>query len=137
MTDRESDSASPENEINSPATANMWPLGATMRKQIAVVAPGVFRSVRQDRQLVPRTLRGYPESNFIHFENEAHSTREEARDAAAELRRMGARRVLLVTSNFHTRRAMRMYHEEAPDMEIITVAAADEYFSPHGWWKNR
>jgi uncharacterized SAM-binding protein YcdF (DUF218 family) len=80
---------------------------------------------------------GFPESYFVHLENTARSTREEARVAVAELRRMGAHRVLVVTSDFHTRRAGRMYRDEAPDLEIHMVAAADAYFSPDGWWRNR
>jgi uncharacterized SAM-binding protein YcdF (DUF218 family) len=80
---------------------------------------------------------GYPESYFIHAENRAHSTREEAQFMVAELRRMGVRRMLLVTSNYHTRRATRMYHQEAPEIQIITVAAPDAEFSPDGWWRTR
>ncbi|MEO5922260.1 MAG: YdcF family protein [Bryobacteraceae bacterium] len=80
---------------------------------------------------------GYPESYFIHFENNARNTRDEARQAAAVLRKMGAHRVLLVTTDFHTRRAARMFRSEAPDLQITTVSAPDVYFSAHGWWHNR
>jgi uncharacterized SAM-binding protein YcdF (DUF218 family) len=80
---------------------------------------------------------GYPESYFIHFENQARSTRDEARMAGDEIRRMGAHRVLLVTSDYHTRRAARMYRSEAPDLEITVVAARDTYFTAEGWWHNR
>lgn len=80
---------------------------------------------------------GYPESMFLHFENSARNTRDEARQAAAQLRKMGVHRVLVVTTDFHTRRAGRMYRSEAPDLEISVVAAKDMYFSPDGWWHNR
>jgi uncharacterized SAM-binding protein YcdF (DUF218 family) len=80
---------------------------------------------------------GYPESYFVHLENSARNTRDEARQAAAAIRRMGAHHVLLVTSDFHTRRAGRMYRTEAPDLEITVVAAPDAYFSANGWWHNR
>lgn len=80
---------------------------------------------------------GYPEAVFQHFENNARSTRDEARQAAAQLRRMGVRHVLVVTTDFHTRRAGRMYRSEAPDLEVSVVAAEDMYFSPSGWWRNR
>jgi uncharacterized SAM-binding protein YcdF (DUF218 family) len=80
---------------------------------------------------------GYPESYFLHLENMARSTREEARVAAAELRRLGAHRILVVTSDYHTRRAGRMYREEAPDLEIHMVSAPDKFFSADGWWHNR
>lgn len=87
---------------------------------------------------IPFAVRaGYPESYFVHFENTARSTREEAQQAAAELRRMGMHRVLLVTSDYHTRRSKRLYKLEAPDLEVIVVAAPDVSFTAHGWWKNR
>ncbi len=80
---------------------------------------------------------GYPESYFVHFENSARNTRDEARQAAAEIRKLGAHRVIVVTSDFHTRRAANMYHLEAPDLELHVVAAPDRYFSARGWWHNR
>ena len=48
---------------------------------------------------------GYPESYFLHFENDALSTKEEAHDRDPRLRQLGAHKVLLVTSDYHTRRA--------------------------------
>jgi uncharacterized SAM-binding protein YcdF (DUF218 family) len=80
---------------------------------------------------------GYPESYFLHLENMARSTRDEARVSIAELRRLGAHRVLIVTSNYHTRRAGRMYRDEAPDLDFHVVAAPDKYFTADGWWHNR
>ena len=56
---------------------------------------------------------------------------------ARVLREMGVHKVLVVTSNFHTRRAERMYHEAVPDLDITVVGAPDTYFSPEAWWKNR
>jgi uncharacterized SAM-binding protein YcdF (DUF218 family) len=50
---------------------------------------------------------------------------------------MGVKRVLLVTSNYHTRRAGWIFRRAAPEMEIFVVAAPDEYFRPEDWWKSR
>ena len=87
---------------------------------------------------IPFAVRaGYPESYFIHFEHDAHSTQEEAANAVAELKRLGARHVLLVTSDYHTRRAGRILRAAAPDIEFTVVAAPDQYFSAGGWWHNR
>jgi uncharacterized SAM-binding protein YcdF (DUF218 family) len=80
---------------------------------------------------------GYPQSEFVPFPHRARSTREEAADAAVELHTLGAHRVLLVTSLFHTRRAGRMFRAAAPDLTFIVVAAPDENFTPDGWWHNR
>jgi len=80
---------------------------------------------------------GYPESEFVRFPHNALSTREEAAVAAGELRKLGAHRVLLVTSLYHTRRAGGDFRDAAPDLTFIVVAAPDENFTPGGWWHNR
>lgn len=80
---------------------------------------------------------GYPASYFLHFENEARSTQEEARDAIARLRQLGVHKILLVTSDYHTRRAGNIYRAAAPDLEFVVVAAPDRYFTASGWWHNR
>jgi len=80
---------------------------------------------------------GYPESYFVHFENTARSTEAEAQVVAAELHRLGVHSVLVITSDYHTRRASRMYHKAAGDLEIRMVAAPDTYFTADGWWHNR
>lgn len=80
---------------------------------------------------------GYPESDFIHLEHHGRSTEEEARVVVDKLRQMGVKRVLLVTSNFHTRRAGRIFHRAAPDLNIFVVASTDEFFKPDSWWHDR
>ncbi len=81
--------------------------------------------------------RGYPSSWFIDFPMPGKSTREEARYIADELRRRGVKRFLVVTSDYHTRRAARMYALVAPRESFRVIGACDEYFSPHGWWHSR
>ena len=80
---------------------------------------------------------GYPESEFVRFPNNAHSTLEEAEAATEELHSLGAHRVLLVTSLYHTRRAGGMFRAVAPDLTFVVVSAPDVYFTPDGWWHNR
>lgn len=80
---------------------------------------------------------GYPESYFVRFPNHTRSTREEAAAAAVKLHELGAHRVLLVTSLFHTRRAGALFRAAAPDLTFVVVAAPDQNFTPDGWWHNR
>jgi uncharacterized SAM-binding protein YcdF (DUF218 family) len=80
---------------------------------------------------------GYPESYFRHMEHNGHSTRDEARTAAPILRGMHARTVLLVTSDYHTRRAGGLFRAVTPEISYIVVGAPDQYFSARGWWRNR
>jgi len=80
---------------------------------------------------------GCPESWFVRAPNEGHSTREEAAMILADLRRRGVHRFLLVTSDYHTARAARIYRRAGPDLEMRVVAAPDEYFRPDSWWRDR
>jgi uncharacterized SAM-binding protein YcdF (DUF218 family) len=80
---------------------------------------------------------GFPESYFVALFNDSHSTKAEADDVLAALNKLHARRVDIVTSDYHTRRAGNIYRAKAPGLEIHMVAAPDKYFTPGGWWKDR
>jgi uncharacterized SAM-binding protein YcdF (DUF218 family) len=87
---------------------------------------------------IPFAVRaGFPESYFVPLPMDAHSTEEEAHVVQQELRRLGAHRVLLVTSNYHTRRAAGFFRRVDPEHEFIVIAAPDVAFSPEDWWHNR
>jgi uncharacterized SAM-binding protein YcdF (DUF218 family) len=81
--------------------------------------------------------KGYPADKFVNFPSEAHSTQAEADYLVPQLRRLGVHRFILVTSNFHTRRAAEIFRKVAPDLPFCVVASPDVNFSPDGWWHNR
>ena len=106
--------------------------------KLLVSGPSGFYGFHESDLAIPFAVKyGYPEAIFVHLDNDAHSTKEEAAAAIAEIRRMGVHRVLLVTSDFHTRRASGIYRAMAPDLDFDVVAAPDLNFSPGGWWHNR
>ena len=80
---------------------------------------------------------GYPASYFIALPNDSRSTKSEADDVLAALKKWHAHTVDIVTSNFHTRRAGNIYRAKAPGLDIHMVAAPDRDFTPDGWWKDR
>jgi uncharacterized SAM-binding protein YcdF (DUF218 family) len=80
---------------------------------------------------------GYPESYFRHMEHDGHSTRDEAELAAPILRQMQIHKALLITSDFHTRRAGDVFRDVTPDISYTVVGAPDEHFSAGGWWRDR
>jgi len=105
--------------------------------KVVVSGPGEQYDLHEcDLEIPFAVRRGYPESYFLHYEMEAHSTKEEAEVDVPELRRLGAKTVLLVTSDFHTRRATKIFRRTAPDLTFYPVAAPTLYFDG-GWWKNR
>jgi uncharacterized SAM-binding protein YcdF (DUF218 family) len=81
--------------------------------------------------------KGFPESLFRPVPNNTDSTRSEAEFLGRYLRAQGIRKILLVTSNFHTSRAAWLMRHENPGMEVDTVPAPDPYFTPGTWWKSR
>jgi uncharacterized SAM-binding protein YcdF (DUF218 family) len=81
--------------------------------------------------------RGYPESYFIRFPMRANSTDEEARIVLEELRKRGCKSFLLITSDFHTRRAGRIFRKYLTGMEMTVVAAPDYAFRGGHWWTTR
>jgi uncharacterized SAM-binding protein YcdF (DUF218 family) len=98
---------------------------------------GIYDHYECDLAIPFAVKRGYPDSYFVHFEHHAHSTGEEAGIAIRRLREMGAHKVLLVTSDYHTRRAGKIFRHQAPDMTFDVVSAPDEYFTTAGWWHDR
>jgi uncharacterized SAM-binding protein YcdF (DUF218 family) len=81
--------------------------------------------------------RGFDASKFYCVATYGDSTREEAKGMAAEVRRRGLRRVLLVTSDYHTRRAAYIYRRQEPKIEIHVVAAPTPLFSLERWYRTR
>ncbi|MCU1259824.1 MAG: hypothetical protein JWO80_2709 [Bryobacterales bacterium] len=80
--------------------------------------------------------RGYDEKYFIKLRYPAHSTRDEAHAIVPELRRRHVKRYILVTSEFHTERAGRIFREVAPDLELHVVASPDTLHWDN-WWEDR
>ena len=65
------------------------------------------------------------------------STKAEAQDAARCLQPYGAHTVLLVTSDYHTRRALSTFHSELRQYEFHVAAAYDPQQFGVSWWKHR
>lgn len=107
-------------------------------RRALVSGPGPHYGHSEDELAIPFAVRhGYPESYFEGFPIRAHSTLEESGLVVAELRRRGIHKAMVVTSDYHTRRAGRMFRSAAPDLEIVIVGARDEWFRANDWWKRR
>jgi uncharacterized SAM-binding protein YcdF (DUF218 family) len=80
---------------------------------------------------------GYPANLFRNFRTNADSTREEAASIDGYLKAHNVHSILLVTSNYHSRRAAGLMRAQDPALRVSAVAAPDPYFEPEGWWKTR
>lgn len=99
---------------------------------------GFFGTTESELAIAWAVRQGLPASLFESFPNHARSTSEEAAAFAPELRRRGVKRVLLVTTPFHSARAARIFRAAMPDIEIIPVITPRELgFDQGQWWKYR
>jgi uncharacterized SAM-binding protein YcdF (DUF218 family) len=96
-----------------------------------------FSSNEADLAISYAEAHGYPRSYFRPFERPAVATRDETQAIGDFLKAQRIHKILLVTSNFHTRRAAFLMHQAAPNLEIRAIAAPDKYFRPGDWWKSR
>ena len=102
--------------------------------------PGFYGMNEADAAIQFAASKGYPREWFIPLRHEALSTQTEAQAILDELRRRNVHSFLLVTSDFHTARARRIYRaaERARGgPEFRTVAAPDQYFRADSWWRTR
>lgn len=65
------------------------------------------------------------------------STRDETHEANQCIRRVNAHNVLLVTSDFHTRRASSIFEHELPQYHFTVTAAYNPPTFGTAWWRNR
>jgi uncharacterized SAM-binding protein YcdF (DUF218 family) len=65
------------------------------------------------------------------------STFAEADDVNRCLQTVGAHRVLIVTSEFHTRRALLIFRHRLPQYQFNVAAAYNPFQFGEAWWRNR
>ncbi|MGA8143190.1 MAG: YdcF family protein [Candidatus Acidiferrales bacterium] len=109
-------------------------------------APRIVASGRSLRpyasiaELMQRDLtdRGVSPGAVVRFPNRARNTLEEAGAVSEFLSSHGWKKIIVVTSNYHTRRARFIYeHALAPGTELRVVAAPDPAYDPNSWWRTR
>ena len=89
----------------------------------------------QEHDLIER---GVPKDKIIRFPHEAESTLEEAAALARLCSERRFRSVIVVTSNYHARRARYIFHKVFPPGIAVSVAGArDGDFDPDHWWEKR
>jgi uncharacterized SAM-binding protein YcdF (DUF218 family) len=109
---------------------------------VLVSGPAGAYGLYESDLAIPFAVRqGFPVEWFIPFPNHSLSTLEEAGAILQELRRRNVKSFLLVTSDYHTARARRIFlateRAKGDAIPFRTVAAPDEFFKPNSWWQNR
>jgi len=107
--------------------------------KVLVSGPRAFYDIYEDETAIAYAVRrGYPVSYFEAFRHKATSTETETIAILDELRKRGIHKALIVTSNYHTRRARRLFEQNATDdIETHVTASPDVVFHSDSWWKSR
>ena len=86
-----------------------------------------------------RKLKMLPEDALLVATHNADSTREEAQYFLRFVRQQGFKKVIIVTSNYHTWRTKRVYDKEWKDGDVLFYIspAYSSQFHPDEWWKHR
>ena len=81
---------------------------------------------------------GVPANAIVPVTHRATNTREEAIADSQAIAAHGWKKVLLVTSNYHTRRADYIFERALPaGTELRVVSAPDSEYDPNTWWQTR
>jgi uncharacterized SAM-binding protein YcdF (DUF218 family) len=108
---------------------------------VIVSGPPNLIGYDSDEEIQFAEQHGYPASLFreVHLPVEAESTRTEEDFLGKYLAAHGIKSILLVTSNFHSRRAKKLWRRENPSIAAAVVPSVDprRYFTPQTWWKTR
>jgi hypothetical protein len=110
------------------------------------VAPRVFMDAEtRDRiydqqltEIAQKYVNGLGEANRVSVcPIVGFSTNAEADDVSRCLQSLGAHRVLIVTSEFHTRRALMIFRHRLPQYQFNAAAARNPAQFGEAWWTNR
>jgi hypothetical protein len=89
-------------------------------------------------ELAEEYVGGLPESGSVGIcPIQGLSTKAETRDALKCLEPWRPHTVLLVTSDYHTRRALSVFRQELPQYQFSTAAAFDREQFGTRWWRDR
>jgi len=103
--------------------------------------PGLYEANEADAAIQFAVRKGYPAGIFVPLHHDASSTQAESIVVLDWLKQHNIQSFLLVTSDFHTARAHRIFLAEekqrggGPSMRV--VAAGDHYFKATAWWQSR
>jgi uncharacterized SAM-binding protein YcdF (DUF218 family) len=82
--------------------------------------------------------RGVPRDKILRFTHDANSTLEEAEAVVKLAKTRKWHKIIVVTSNYHTRRARYIFDRVFPqDIEVRVASARDGDFDPQRWWEKR
>jgi uncharacterized SAM-binding protein YcdF (DUF218 family) len=123
--------------------ASLYKAGWAPRVLLSTVAAGYSqerRSILAEHEINRQVLLkcGVPERDVTVLNGRAKSTFDEARALADYLDGSPWRRIIVVTNDFHTRRARWIFQRVLGGRagQIVVVSAASDEFQPGAWWQS-
>jgi len=113
------------------------------RQEVAPVIVASGRRLRPDAglaELIEHDLveRGVPKEKILTFTHDADDTLQESEALAKFVAGHRWKSVVVVTSNYHTRRTRYIFEQVFPPGIAVSVASArDGEFDPERWWEKR
>lgn len=92
---------------------------------------------KSEADLVLDYLRSTNQTGAVVCPTTADSTFGEAADVRRCMRRVGATSAIIVTSDFHTRRALEIFRKRLPQYEWSAAASSAPANAAEQWWKHR
>ncbi len=104
---------------------------------IVLLSSPPYRNRPEGELAVPFLVqKGYRREYFDIFPHYAQSTIAEAVALRGELSRRRVKKVLLVTSSYHSRRAAIVFRLFCPGIQFISIPAPDANYRADGWWEH-
>ena len=98
---------------------------------------GVYGTWESDSAIEWAVKQGNPREWFVPLRMDADSTVEEVKALLPWLSEHRMKRILVVTSNYHTRRTAAVWRFLAKDLNVRVIAAPSNEFDPDRWWNTR
>jgi uncharacterized SAM-binding protein YcdF (DUF218 family) len=81
---------------------------------------------------------GVPQSAIVRYAHQANDTHDECEGIGQLMAQHGWKRILLVTSSYHTRRSRYICSRLLPPGTVLRMSAArDSDYDPDNWWRTR
>lgn len=98
---------------------------------------GMYGGYECDFAIAYAVKKGFPESLFERVPHTGRSTKDEAAIFVQLMRNRGIKHYILVSTDFHTRRAGKLFQAAGPELQMTVIGAPDPKHPLATWWKDR